>query len=287
MPTAAGLPENVARLSSGQGACSKYTIMGAYPCYLSNWVSTGFDLTGPSLTLDTACSSSLYALQVACESMAAGSCDAALLIGVNALLSPHFFRTLAENGVLSFSGSSIPFDAAADGFVRGEGAVAMVLLPGPAAAAARLPRVPRSACRVYADVVATGANHDGWKSMQGAPSAKAQVSLIKNALARAGVDPAHVAMAEAHATGTVAGDPVEAKALSAAFGMAPGRGAPLPVTSAKATFGHLEVRGRERKGGGAGKKKARPRGGGGGGGGGTWCVGWSREVSRTACVPSE
>jgi acyl transferase domain-containing protein len=93
----------------------------------------------------------------------------------------------------------------------------MVLLPGPAAAAARLPRVPRSACRVYADVVATGANHDGWKSMQGAPSAKAQVSLIKNALARAGVDPAEVSLIEAHGTGTKLGDPVEFRGLTEAF----------------------------------------------------------------------
>ena len=75
---ATGLPEHVARLAAGRGAFAKPTIMGNYSCYLANFVSQALGLTGPSLTLDTACSSSITALHCAMESLASGSCDAAI-----------------------------------------------------------------------------------------------------------------------------------------------------------------------------------------------------------------
>ena len=238
---AGGLPEHIARLASGRGAFCKHTIVGNYGCYLSNFVSQIMNLKGPSLTLDTACSSSLTALHVAMESLACGSCDAALVLGTNALLSPHFLRALGERGALSIAGNSVPFDAAADGFVRGEGAVAIVLVPnGRGGGTGAAPGGWRGASRVYADVLVTGINHDGFKASPGVPSAEAQNRLIARTLARVGVDPAHVAVMEAHATGTPTGDPIEASAVGASLGAVPGRERPLLISSVKGNFGHLE-----------------------------------------------
>ena len=238
---ATGLPEHVARLVSGRGAFAKPTIMGNYACYLANLVSQALGLTGPSLTLDTACSSSITALHVAMESLASGSCDAALVIATNALLSPHFLRTLGENGALSTRGTSLPFDAAADGFVRGEGAVAMVLVAGDAGAL-RVARVPRASCRVYADILVTGINHDGRETNPTEPSAKAQTALVRRSLARARVGAAHVALMEAHATGTPAGDPIEAAAVSEALGGRPGGRPRCPWARSKATLATWRAR---------------------------------------------
>ena len=72
------------------------------------------------------------------------------------------------------------------------------------------------------------------------PSAEAQNRLIARTLARVGVDPAHVAVMEAHATGTPTGDPIEASAVGASLGAVPGRERPLLISSVKGNFGHLE-----------------------------------------------
>lgn len=241
---AQGIPEHVSRLSSGAGAAfSKMTIAGNYSTFLSNVVSANFDFRGPSITIDTACSSSITALHLAVESLVCGSCDAALVVATNALVSPLFLRALAENGVLSATGRSLPFDAAADGFVRGEGAVAMVLVAADVGGLRPVPRVPGvtwAAVRVYAHVISTGANHDGAKIQMTEPSGAQQAALIRFALARAGVDAAAVALMDMHATGTPVGDPIESAAVSAALGAGAGRAAPLLIGSVKGNFGHLE-----------------------------------------------
>ena len=265
--SAGGLPEHVARLAAGQGtALGKAALYGAYPCLLANTISSSFDFKGPSYTVDSACSSAISALHLAVESLLTGSCDAALVVATNSLVSPLFLRALAENGVLSATGRSLPFDADADGFVRGEGAVALVLVasadapvagvprgvpaPAPAPPGARPPfRVPglaREAVRVYATVLATGANHDGTKIQASEPSGAVQADLLRAGLRRAGVDPCEVALMEMHATGTPVGDPIESRAVGAVLGAGAGGAAggpatPLLIGSVKGNFGHLEA----------------------------------------------
>ena len=86
---------------------------------LANRLSHVFDLRGPSQVIDTACSSSLVALHQACEALRAGRIEAALVGGVNLLLSPYPFIGFAQAGMLSRRGRCYAFDARADGYVRG------------------------------------------------------------------------------------------------------------------------------------------------------------------------
>ena len=88
---------------------------------IANRVSYFFDLRGPSVTIDTACSSSLVAIHLACQSLRSGDSELALAGGVNLLLSPAATRSLDEAEAMSKTGQCHAFDAAADGFVRGEG----------------------------------------------------------------------------------------------------------------------------------------------------------------------
>ena len=71
------------------------------------------------------------------------------------------------------------------------------------------------------------------------PSSAAQASVIRDALARAEVDPAQVHYVELHGTGTRVGDPVEADALGTVYGAGRPRGRALAVGSIKTNIGHL------------------------------------------------
>lgn len=66
----------------------KYQASGTDCTFLSNRLSYLFDLHGPSLTVNTACSGSLVALHLACQSLAKGETNRAVVGGVNLILSP-------------------------------------------------------------------------------------------------------------------------------------------------------------------------------------------------------
>lgn len=196
---------------------------------VANRVSNTLSLTGPSLVTDTACSSSLVALDTACRHLRDGSCDVALVGGVNILLDPRMFITFSRAHMLSPTGRIRAFDADADGFVRGEG-VGLIVLQ-------RIADADHE--KIYATVEATAVNQDGGTGTITAPNPAAQTAMMQDVLARANAVPSSVAFAEAHGTGTPVGDPIEVDAIGSVFGRS-GRDSPLLVGSSKTNIGHLE-----------------------------------------------
>ena len=93
---------------------------------LANRVSYALNLAGPSLTLDTACSSSLVTIHLACQVRKRES-NLALAAGVNMMLTPEITISLTKAHMMSSDGKCKTFDAAADGYVRGEGCGMVVL----------------------------------------------------------------------------------------------------------------------------------------------------------------
>ncbi|HEY2450311.1 MAG TPA: beta-ketoacyl synthase N-terminal-like domain-containing protein, partial [Mycobacterium sp.] len=172
---------------------------------IANRLSYFLDLRGPSLTVDTACSSSIVALHLACQSLRIGDSDVALAAGVNLLLAPGVFRAFDQTGALSPTGACHAFDAAADGFVRGEGCGVVVLK--------RLSDALRDGDRVLAVVRGSAVNQDGRSNGLLAPNPAAQMAVLRAAYANAGVSPHEVDYVETHGTGTLLGDPIEARAL--------------------------------------------------------------------------
>ncbi|MCZ0974970.1 SDR family NAD(P)-dependent oxidoreductase [Streptomyces albulus] len=209
-----------------------YTATGGFLSTTANRVSYELDLTGPSNAVDTACSSGLTALHQACEHLRTGRSPLALAGAVNLMLSPGLFVGFEQAGVLSPTGRCHPFGAAADGFVRSEGAVMLVLKPVAAALA--------DGDRLHAVILATALNSDGRTVGLSAPSARTQAALLRRVYATAGIDPREVSYLEAHGTGTLVGDPVESAALGEVLG-SHRADAPLPIGSIKSNLGHLEA----------------------------------------------
>jgi acyl transferase domain-containing protein/NADPH:quinone reductase-like Zn-dependent oxidoreductase/acyl carrier protein len=197
---------------------------------LSNRISYIYDLRGPSFTIDTACSSSLVAFAEAQAAISSGRIDMAIVAGVSLLLSPTSFIGFSRASMLSPTGLCRPFSAQGDGYVRAEGAVAMVLTRLSTAIARRYP--------VRSVALASGINSDGRTNGISLPSAEGQRELLDRIYGDSAIDPRRLAFVEAHGTGTRVGDPAEATAIGEALGRP--RDALLPIGSVKSNIGHLE-----------------------------------------------
>ena len=191
-----------------------------------------FGLTGPSLIVDTACSSSLVAIHLACQSLRARECDAALVAGVNLIFGPETFINFCQAGMLAADGHCKTFDASADGYARGEGGGVVVLK--------RLSDAQRDGDCVLALIHGSAVNQDGPSGGLTVPNGPAQTKVIRRALEAGGIEPSRVGYVEAHGTGTSLGDPIELRALGSAYGVARDPSHPLLVGSVKTNFGHLE-----------------------------------------------
>ncbi|MEO6794492.1 MAG: type I polyketide synthase [Mycobacterium sp.] len=200
---------------------------------IANRLSYFLDLRGPSVTVDTACSSSLVAMHLACQSLRSGECETAIVGGVNLLMSPAVFRGFDQSGALSTTGACHAFDASADGFVRGEGCGAVVLK--------RLSDARRDGDRVLAVVRGSAINQDGHSNGLLAPNPAAQMAVLRSAYADAGIPAQEVDYVETHGTGTLLGDPIEARALGTVLGRGRPADAPLLLGAAKSNMGHLEA----------------------------------------------
>ena len=198
----------------------------------SGRLSYTFGFQGPSITVDTACSSSLVALHLACQSLKSGECRLALACGVNLILSPDNTISFSKAEMMSPDGICHTFDAAANGFVQGEGCGVVVLK--------RLSDATADGDRVIAVIRATAANQDGPSGGLTVPNGAAQEAVMRQALASAGVAAAEVDYVEAHGTGTSLGDPIEARALGAVYGPGREKNHPLLIGSVKTNMGHLE-----------------------------------------------
>jgi len=208
-----------------------YTLTGNSFSFVAGRVSYLLGLQGPSMVVATACSSSLVTVHLACQALRAGECDQALAGGVNLILHPTANIMLSRLRAISPDGRCKTFDAAADGYGRGEGCGIVVLKRLRDALAAGDP--------ILGVIRGSAVNHDGPSAGLTVPNGPAQEKLLRKALAAAQVAPEAIDYVEAHGTGTVLGDPIEINSLVKVFGQR--RTQPLLVGSVKTNVGHLEA----------------------------------------------
>ncbi|KAI1635007.1 ketoacyl-synt-domain-containing protein [Biscogniauxia mediterranea] len=212
-----------------------YAATGVDPGIISNRIGHTFDLRGPSFTINTACSSSIYALHNACHALRARDCDAAIVGGVNLILTVDQHMNTAKLGILSPTSTCHTFDAAADGYGRSEAAGALYLK--------RLSDAIRDGDPIRGVIRSTAVNTNGKVDGMGIthPSVEGQERVLRMAYEKAGLNQNLTAYAELHGTGTPVGDPIEVRAVSRAMNDTRPKNKPLLIGAVKPNIGHSEA----------------------------------------------
>ncbi|KAL4113184.1 hypothetical protein QTP88_016854 [Uroleucon formosanum] len=204
-----------------------YEFIGTSRTMSANRVSQYFDLKGPSYSIDTASSTSLIALHQGFKLIQDGICENCIVAGVDLVLNPTVSLMFQNLNMLSPGGKCRSFDAEGDGYVRSEGVVAVLLQK------AKLSK------RIYAGVLNTGSNADGYKD-EGItfPSQEMQISLFRQVQEEVGIKSTDLAFMEAHGSATKVGDRQEVGAIVEVF--CKGRTSPLLIGALKSNMGHGE-----------------------------------------------
>ena len=196
-------------------------------------VAFALGLEGTAIAIDVACASSLAAVHQAITGLQRGEVDLALAGGVHVVLSDAISEFMIEIGMLSRSGRSRPFDASADGYVRGEGCGMLTLK--------RLSDAETDGDRIWAVIKGSAINQSGASAGLTVPNGPAQERVMEEALARAGISGSDVDYLEAHATGSQLGDAIEAHAIGSVYGKGRKPENPLLMGTVKSNIGHLEA----------------------------------------------
>lgn len=178
----------------------------------------------------------MYALHLAVSAIRSGDCDGAIVAAANWIQDPSMQIVLDKLGALSPTSRCHTFDAAADGYARGEGFAAIYLKKSDLALLEGTP--------IRAMIRGTGVNANGKTGGITRPSAKGQEDAIRKASENAGNLPLEdTTFFECHGTGTPAGDPLEVAAVGHVFASSRKSDAPedrLLIGSIKPNLGHTE-----------------------------------------------
>ena len=182
--------------------------------------------SGPTTIISNACASGGNAIGHAFDLIHRGQAERVMAGGYDGL------------GELVFSGFDSlqalsptvcrPFDARRDGLALGEGAAVVNL--------ETLEGACRRGAEILGEVIGYGTSIDQHHLTQPHPQGSTTLAVMKQACANARVSPEEIDYINAHGTGTVLNDSSEALAISEWAGS---RGATLPVSSTKASIGHL------------------------------------------------
>jgi len=198
----------------------------------SGQLAIALGIRGPNYAVVSACATGSHAVGEAAELIKRGDADAVLAGGTEACIVPLILAGFTAMRGLAAEDehpprASRPFDATRAGFVMAEGAGALLLEDWETA--------ERRSAEIHAEVLGYGASNDAHHMAQPEPEALGVATMMRGALARAGVEPERVGYINAHGTSTPQGDAAETRAIKEVFGDHAYR---LAVSSTKSMMGH-------------------------------------------------
>ena len=209
------------------------TFLGLMASVTAGRVASALGLEGPAMAIDMACASALVAVHQAVAGLQRGEVDLALAGGVHAALSRDISKLMLDVGMLSPSGQCHPFDASADGYVRGEGCGMLILK--------RLNEAEVDGDRIWGVIKGSAINQNGASAGLTVPNGPAQERVIEAALVQAGLTGRDVDYLEAHATASQLGDAIEVHAAGSVYGRGRDADRPLLMGTVKSNIGYLET----------------------------------------------
>ena len=212
-------------LEKGWNRVSPFAIGAAMPNAPAFHVSMTTSAYGYLGTITAACASGTQTIGDGAEIIRRGIADVMFVGGTESGLFPIGIAAFSQMRAISThfndtpETASRPFDATRDGFVMGEGCAILVLESLDHAIARDAP--------IYGEVLGSSVASDAFDVVAPDPSGDGEVRVMKLALADAGITLDEIDYISAHATSTVVGDNIEAKAIKKLFEI----GITLPTTS--------------------------------------------------------
>jgi 3-oxoacyl-[acyl-carrier-protein] synthase II len=227
--------EQVMEFAKGDGTprFNPFFIPKVIPDIASGWISMKYGFMGPNFITVSACATSTTSIIEAMNYVKWNKADIVVAGGSEAAINESGIGGFGALKALSTRNdspatASRPFDETRDGFVMGEGGVALVLEEYEHA-------VARGA-KIYCEVVGGGMSADAYHLTSTHPEGEGAFLGMQVALEEAGLTPHDVDYLNVHATSTPLGDESESKAVVRLFGSNPSH---LNISATKSATGHL------------------------------------------------
>lgn len=196
-------------------------------------IAIRYDCRGAAMPAVTACASGSNAIGEAMRLIRHGYADAVITGGAEAPITPSAVAGFVNIQALSVSEradeASLPFDKRRNGFVIGEGGVALIL--------EEYEHAKARGAQIYGEICGYGSTCDAYHITAPHPEARGGAQAMKDAMAEAGYTGQETVYVNAHGTGTPMNDSIETRAIKIALGEDAAKNA--YISSTKSMTGHM------------------------------------------------
>ena len=220
--------EVVNQVSSGRRDPLQSPLDGAVSAITRHW-----GVPGRTMTNCSACAAGAQAIGQGFHAVRSGRFDVAVCGGFDSMINPLGVGGFQLLGALSEDNDRLeticrPFDESRSGLALGEGAGLLVLEPFADAEAAGK--------TIYAEVCGYGGSLDAYKLSAPSTDGDGAIRAMRSAILDAGISPDAIGHINAHGTGTILNDAIEAGAIRTVFSKTRES---IPVSATKSMTGHL------------------------------------------------